>query len=294
MTISRTVAAELLRNVQRGLSPIELVYVPNERWPLPRVLSPARLNDGLSISILDSSFNPPTKAHLALANMPRRHVRGLAYDAKLFLLSVRNADKTLKPTDPSYIQRLEMMTLLAHDTVKPEHRHPVAVAIIDEPTFVGKAAKLRVFLEERVKNLGIQRPELNFLMGFDTLERLFAPRYYGDSPDDPEAEAKMHTALDKFFSPEQDNARVVYARRGTSPNEEAILALADKYVQQNRVELVEFRDVKVKKKTKVFAKDLEAISSTQVREAIRTGKTFVNWVTASIYAYIKREQIYTE
>ncbi|KAF7312589.1 hypothetical protein MIND_00273000 [Mycena indigotica] len=278
-TISRTTAATLLSNVQRGLSPIELLYTPNDRWPLPRKFRPHHLH--LSISILDSSFNPPTKAHLALAKVPRHDPTGHAYDAKIFLLSVRNADKSLKPTDATYIQRLEMMLLLAQETVRKGHRHPIAVAVIDEPTFAGKASKLRAFLEERVVNLGIQRPELNFLMGFDTLERLFAPRYYGDSPEDPEAEAKMFKALDKFFSEEQDNARVVYARRGGSPNEEATLALADRFIQQKRVELVELDE------------DVDTTSSTRVREAIRERKSWAPLVPPSILQYLKNEKLYT-
>ncbi|KAJ7067207.1 Nucleotidylyl transferase [Mycena amicta] len=274
-------AAALLNNVQRGLSPLEFVYIPHQRWPLPRKIHRGRLK--LHISILDSSFNPPTLAHLALANTPRHDPDGHAYDAKIFLLSVRNADKTLASTDASYLQRLEMMFLLAKDTVPKNHRHPIAIGVIDEPTFVGKASKLRVALEKRVATLGIQRPQLNFLMGFDTLERLFAPHYYGDSPTDPDAETKMFAALDKFFSEEEDNARVIYARRGVSPSEEATLALAERYVAQRRIELVEIKA------------EVETCSSTQVRRAIeQKSLTWRKMVTLNMHEYLRKEKIYLD
>ena len=120
----------------------------------------------------------------------------------------------------------------------------VAVAIIDEPTFVRKSAVLRECLRHRVASLfhapapasvsasssslsqtsgnlhmksaeNANAPEvrLTFLMGFDTLERFLAPRYYGSGTLE-----SMHTALDSFFSqpPEGDGSKVVCAGRGSS------------------------------------------------------------------------------
>jgi nicotinamide-nucleotide adenylyltransferase len=106
----------------------------------------------LRVSILDSSFNPPTCAHLALARskptlrknasfsgqntvpgsqsehittnenaQSLHHSFDLAengegdYDARLLLLSVRNVDKTLKAGDATYEQRIEMMYALARE-----------------------------------------------------------------------------------------------------------------------------------------------------------------------------------
>lgn len=115
----------------------------------------------LRISILDSSFNPPTRAHLALAQSkppkrifvpgterqsnvssttvkPRRPSAGSGdavvtqerkpeyneddYDARLLLLSVRNVDKTLKPGDATFVQRVEMMSQLACAGVGAERK----------------------------------------------------------------------------------------------------------------------------------------------------------------------------
>src|SRR6202034_4536849 len=97
----------------------------------------------------------------------------------LLLLSVRNADKALKPGDATYLQRLDMMTLLAkdiYDKDAPAYDANVAVAIIDEPTFVGKAAALLAFFRQRFSDFSStstpptpptppSNPQLIFLQG---------------------------------------------------------------------------------------------------------------------------------
>ncbi|KAJ7745699.1 hypothetical protein B0H16DRAFT_1557891 [Mycena metata] len=284
MAISRASATALLAAVQRGLSPMELVYVPHEKWPLPRSTSGTRRP--LQISILDSSFNPPTLAHLALANAPRPPLRedvGSHFDAKLYLLSVRNADKSLKPTDASYLQRLEMMLLLAQDSVADAGEHQVAIGIIDEPTFVGKASKLLAFLEQRLGVLPVPlRPELTFLLGLDTLERVLAPRYYGSSPADPEAGTKMFASLQRFFSAEHENARVVCARRAATPSTEAeTLKLAERFLADQRIVLIDIGEAE------------QTYSSTAVRDAIgRNDDAWKNLVSPRVREYIVRERLF--
>ncbi|KAJ4477408.1 Nucleotidylyl transferase [Lentinula aciculospora] len=192
--------------------PIEIIWASHPLWPNPpNHITPL---EKIHISILDSSFNPPTLAHLALLNTPRPGHDGISddYDAKLLLLSVRNADKQLKPGDATYVQRVEMMVDFTEDLGANSN---TAVAIIDEPTFVGKSKLFRTFLKEKVHLMEVQ---LTFMMGFDTLERLFAPKYYESS------EEKMFKALRGFFaSPSSSNdeepgdgSRVVYARRSSS------------------------------------------------------------------------------
>ncbi|KAF8656193.1 hypothetical protein AX16_002631 [Volvariella volvacea WC 439] len=280
----------LLQRLQQGLSspPVELAYLCHERWPLPR--SAGMLRRPLQIMVFDSSFNPPTKAHLALANHPRPRSQraagdGKDYDAKLLLLSVRNADKTLKPGDASYIQRLEMMSLLARDvtqrnqdavsetggeSVEPAN---VAVAIIDEPTFVGKSSILRAYLQQRCTDLSLHvqppstedssTPEtrLTFLLGFDTLERLFAPRYYG-------GEAQMFSSLARFFAPPPsgDGSKIVCAHRNTSYEgateaEKKTLAVARDYIEAGHISFID------------IGKEESTFSSTAVRTAIEQARS---------------------
>ncbi|KAJ7168521.1 hypothetical protein C8R46DRAFT_897618 [Mycena filopes] len=289
MSISRASATALLTAVQRGLSPLELIYVPHERWPLPRSRNLA-VERPLQISILDSSFNPPTLAHLALANAPRPPVGddvGGDFDAKIYLLSVRNADKSLKSTDASYLQRLEMMLLLAQDSVADAGAHPVAIGIIDEPTFVGKASKLLAFIEERLSGLGVipvaSRPQLTFLLGLDTLERVLAPRYYGSSPTDPDAKTKMFASLRKFFSAEHDNARIVCARRAaTSEAEGETLKMAEGFLADQRITLIDIGETE------------QTFSSTAVRDAVgrKDDDAWKNLVSPRVREYILKERLF--
>ena len=223
-------AKSLLTRITHGtpLQGLELVYTPHDHWPLPR--SPS-YGKALRISVLDSSFNPPTLAHLALAKAPPSPsisnedvTSGWrdAYDAGLLLLSVRNADKTLKQGDATYLQRLEMMYLLTRDV---EHPHPeveensgvdsnVAIAIIDEPTFIGKSTALLTFLRSRLSSFSSAGPapnrpipRLTFLLGIDTLERLFSPRYYPS-----QSEESMLRSLRYFFG-QEEGSTIVCARR---------------------------------------------------------------------------------
>ncbi|CCL99315.1 uncharacterized protein FIBRA_01331 [Fibroporia radiculosa] len=317
----------LIDRVRSGVSSIELVYTSHERWPLPR-LSPLRT---LRVSILDSSFNPPSLAHLALVNAP--HICHLArepdriqvegdYDAKLLLLSVRNADKQLKPGDATYVQRLEMMVLLAKDIVRnrpiclQDHFQTshsdyaqtaydnAAVAIIDEPTFVGKSKALIQFLRQRVSSYlpsspdidltaapdipssasvtQTVRPQLTFLVGMDTLERLFAPRFY------PSEEAMLQ-ALRQFFSVDGDDARVVCARRvlpgimhTQDEKGQEFLGIIHDYLQRNRVTMIEIGEHE------------KEISSTQIRNLLGGGdNAWRRMTTSSVAEYITQQGLYS-
>ena len=312
-----------LQRLQRGLSTVELVHTPHERWPLPHTgLLPVhgRRQHSLRIAVLDSSFNPPTLAHLALANSALPHYSDIPmntsglpsskeceYDARLLLLSVRNADKSLKPSDATYIQRLEMMGLLTRDIVVNDKRSPsiydanVAVAIIDEPTFVGKSATLLSFLRQRFALLMsspppdtpsddelfafIPIPQLIFLQGFDTLERLLSPQYYSSE------EAMLHS-LRHFFSSHGDDSRVVCARRGMqeqrchsnrSEREQHVLSSVKEFVESERIVMID------------IGKDEQCFSSSEIREKIARGNcNWRNMTTPHIANYIVEQRLYQE
>ncbi|KIK66635.1 hypothetical protein GYMLUDRAFT_37790 [Collybiopsis luxurians FD-317 M1] len=265
--------------------PVDLIWTSHPSWPFSD--SNSNANSGkqkLRISVLDSSFNPPTLAHFALANAAApvlfdsddsscedtdgnsNQSRSIDYDAKLLLLSVRNADKQLKPTDATYVQRVEMIIEFAKDLQDARNADVgrsvrddvdanrnvgdertgddmdpgIAVAIIDEPTFVGKSRMLQDFFRKRFQ-VGLPDPgksepsasttrtlpssstvptiQLTFLLGYDTLERLFALRYYDN------LEENMYQALQGFFglptltsntNKVGDGSVVVCARRSPS------------------------------------------------------------------------------
>ena len=122
---------------------VEFIYMSNPSWPISGGMTAGSLQKAqrpIKISVLDSSFNPPTKAHLALASSPpprskqntllspqwaergqdegsffKDIITGAnstdlrereTYDAHMLLLSVTNADKKLKHGDATYLQRL--------------------------------------------------------------------------------------------------------------------------------------------------------------------------------------------
>ncbi|KAG6841438.1 hypothetical protein C0991_011108 [Blastosporella zonata] len=287
-------AAALLQRIQHGLSKhsLELVYVSHSLWPAPKApLPPSQIK----VLVLDASFNPPTLAHLALANSPLPQFghsepndaahNSRNYDAKLLLLSVRNADKTLKPGDATYLQRLEMLQIFTQDMASNrDETANVAIAMIDEPTFVGKSRILQTFFKSRFAanphHFSGFDTQLNFIVGFDTLERLFQPRYYG-------SEEQMMSSLRQFLSPDGDNSRVVCARRASSTSS-AIdvieLASANEFISSGRIAIIDIDD------------EVKGYSSSDVRNTIRRlGLDAAEWrkfVPLGIASYIVRDDLY--
>ncbi|KAF4614076.1 hypothetical protein D9613_007927 [Agrocybe pediades] len=318
----RRVAPHLLQRVQQGLSNLELIHTPHSTWPLPHGNHVQQYNPRrpLRVSILDSSFNPPTLAHLALANSCRvegdsfyrtgepKELSAPAYDAKLLLLSVKNADKTLKPGDASYLQRLVMMSLLINDlkpdsgdlpittpdssNLTPGQLANVAIAIIDEPTFVGKSEAFRAFLKHRFcqpqftqQDIAIDSVELSFLVGLDTLERLFSPRYY---PSETDMMSKLHKFLSP--SPEGDNARIVSARRTMTQSDiiqpkDNSLERAKPFMEAGRIAVID------------IGRDISTYSSTTVRRSLNSvglsgDSVWRKLVTKSVADYILENELY--
>lgn len=299
---------ELIERVQKGQSTVELVYMSQSRWPVSPHSS-RNFQQALKVSILDSSFNPPTLAHLELAQThfpagaPGSHpLEDGDYDARLLLLSVRNADKVLKPGDATHVQRLEMMILLAKQMERNIGDGPaanVAVAIIDEPTFVSKSRVLSAFIRERllldpdtfvgpepsdfVDRAVIQQPlkiQPVFLMGTDTLERLVAPRYYS-------SEEAMNEALRLWLSRNGDNARVVCAWRlmpnnSKGPEDKTVKAV-EGFVQDGRVLLID------------IGEEFSALSSSEVRDLrLHNDLVWTQKVIPSIAEYIVEHDLYTD
>jgi len=216
---------------------------------------------------------------------------------------VKNADKSLKAGDATYHQRLEMMLLLSRDvraSTNTDTSHSlleyetanVAIAIIDKPTFVGKSSALLDFLQRR---LTTPLPlELTFLVGLDTLERLFSSRYYTSETD-------MMTSLRQFFSAAGDNSRIVCAKRVSSPIETAqsaenlddfaSLVLAKEFRESDRIVIIDIGNV------------VNSYSSSAVRSAIgRSGfgqnidqdGGWKSMVTREIADYIVEQRLYVD
>ncbi|KAK1828979.1 cytidylyltransferase [Podospora conica] len=133
-----------------------------------------------TLIVLDSSFNPPTLAHLrmatsaVLANTPNSTVR------LLLLLSVQNADKPVKPA--SFAQRLAMMYVFAGDV---QARLRELEGAMDEGVVVDIGLTTKPYFHDKSRAIaesgayGSPGPEQVVLVGFDTLIRIFDQKYYG-------------------------------------------------------------------------------------------------------------------
>lgn len=141
-----------------------------------------------SLAVLDSSFNPPTRAHLHLLSLAAEQL-GLSHS--LLLLAKQNADKPV--LGASLVQRLEMMELIAAAADPPAS---TLCGVTAHPLFVDKAAALRSLCEPDAR--------IAVLVGFDTWVRIVDPKYY--------AEGGLEAALTQIF----DAVEVVVASRDPS------------------------------------------------------------------------------
>jgi nicotinamide-nucleotide adenylyltransferase len=145
------------------------------------------------------------------------------------------------------VERVEMMVLQArrmaaassssssmeeqnrNDVQEEESSSNIAVAVLNFPTFVGKSRIIHSWLDQTLPELlqdlkpestspaRTPRVRLSFLIGSDTLTRLFRPAYYPPSSSFPEIGPDMETQLKYFF--EQDRSRIVCVRRYLKPGE---------------------------------------------------------------------------
>ena len=91
----------------------------------------------------------------------------------------------------------------------------IAVSALNFPTFVGKSVIVHRWLQS---HLNIREQDsvhtsttLSFLLGSDTLTRLFLPKYYPPSSAFPEIGPDMDAQLEYFF--ETDHSKMVVVRR---------------------------------------------------------------------------------
>ncbi|QRV89529.1 protein phosphatase inhibitor domain-containing protein [Ceratobasidium sp. AG-Ba] len=118
------------------------------------------------------------------------------------LVYASSPDKKPKPGDATPAQKLEMMVSLADELAARDNRG-VAVAALNEPIFVKKSTLLLEHLSTEDT-----KPELAFQMGWDTIVRVFAPRYY-PSPE------SMLDSFKHFFGVEKST--IICARRPSGP-----------------------------------------------------------------------------
>ncbi len=134
-------------------------------------------------AVLPSAFNPPTRAHLRLLELAGT-VEGVRGQAAL--LTTRNVAKGIEGA--SLADRIGMLLAAG------ESRTGLAVLAANQARIVDQAAALRATWPEA---------SFDFVLGHDTLVRLFEERFYADA-------GSMEAELDGFFALH----RVIASNRG--------------------------------------------------------------------------------
>ena len=178
-----------------------------------------------TLLILDSSFNPPSRAHLALVtslfkNASESTREGQKYPKPwrlLLLFSTHNADKA--PSAATFEQRLAMMCVFAEDLLdtlcggsssaeesssqisteaeveaarQPFDIPPIDVGVTTEPYYTNKSTAIE-FSSPTYYPAPPNHPRHVHLCGFDTLTRVLNPKYY-------QSFTPPLSALDPYFS----------------------------------------------------------------------------------------------
>ncbi|MGE3077193.1 MAG: hypothetical protein AB7N24_19505 [Dehalococcoidia bacterium] len=210
----------------------------------------ARFDLGRALSdelvVLPSAFNPPTLAHQHLLERALE----LAADASpVAMLTTRNVDKGLHGA--SLEQRVEM--LLALQAAWPE----LAVLVSNQARIIDQAEALRRTFGDALR--------LRFVVGFDTLERLFARRYYSD----------MEAELTPFF----ERSRVLAANRADVGSD-----AVREWIERNAGPFSRAIDVME------IDEEPASMSSTAARERVPAGDG--EMLPAGVQRYIERHGLY--
>ncbi|KAF9923237.1 hypothetical protein FBU30_006685 [Linnemannia zychae] len=260
-------------------------------WPFTND-RPASTTHPTRIAVLDSSFNPPTMAHYQLLKAAARS----GCDAVLLLLATNNVDKG--QTGTSAIERLEMMEAVAMESIRNEKEDPalrhMAVGLTIHARFMDKAQPILDYYPPNTV-------QLSWIMGHDTMIRLFDPKYYTD----------VHKDMAPFF--EQCDV-ICSSRPGYGTRDEMMRFVEESghskkvtfvdipddedYDDDYGVEALQVDDGSEMGKGKTATRGIQAkeMSSTVVRNAIKSG----NWTLAdqcilpSVRQVIEENKLYRE
>ena len=124
------------------------------------------------VLVMDSSYNPPTRAHVQLCLSAISQHTKLDIDTLVMLLATKNADKQQSTID-DYVNRMELMKTVALDELSIDGVETL-IAATSASLFRDKAQLLKQYL-------GKDDCQLYFVLGYDTAIRLFDMKYYPES-----------------------------------------------------------------------------------------------------------------
>ena len=243
---TKNTEAETLRQMMNSLDPLgdpEAVLIHRCRSSIT--------TKGECLLVLDASYNPMTRAHEAMITAAKT-----ACGAKevLLMLSRANVDKEVFGADLG--QRLSM--LLTYANQSPHY----SVAGCSHARFVDKALALIPHYPPGVR--------LSFVIGYDTLERLFDHRYYQN----------MESDLDILFG----HATIIVANRNdhNKIDMQTRMEASDVKPYVDRIGLIELPE------------ELCRISSTRARTHVKQGISIASLVPDVISDAIQDMGLYKD
>ncbi|MFT5365307.1 MAG: nicotinate (nicotinamide) nucleotide adenylyltransferase [Candidatus Latescibacterota bacterium] len=219
--------------------------------PTAQLIHRDRDSHSTQIGILDASFNPMTLAHQALIKTAKD---ACILDEMLLMLSATNVDKN--PSGADLGQRLAMLVHYA------QQHNNLSVAICSHARFVDKIIALKPCYPANT--------QFFFIVGYDTLIRLFDPKYYED----------MQSDLQTLF----ETCHFIAANRGENDRHTLDVFLQKEDVQPfaNRIHPI------------LLPQAVTDISSTKVRSNIKSNESIEHLVPKAIIESIRALHLYTE
>jgi nicotinamide-nucleotide adenylyltransferase len=208
----------------------------------------------------------------------------------VLLLAVNNADKAPKPA--SFPQRLGMMDALGHalrrQLIMEEVDVEIDLAVTTMPYFHKKAAAIEESEFYKVDETVPEQQKL-FLAGFDTVIRIFNPKYYTEVAE--ESISPMKSALGPFF----DGARLRVTMRPDDEwgSEEEQMAYV-RGLEEGKLDEVGGDGAWAKRIELVKGEDGVGVSSSKVRSmAEQAGETRLEeLVGEDVKEWIEKEGLY--
>ncbi len=225
---------ELFNRLDPAASPqIELIHRAESAISKP----------GKRLGIFSGSFNPLTLAH---TKMIEDTIPEYQLDELLLLLAKANVDKTVFGLPLA----ARLLTLKRYT----KNREKFSVGVSSHGRYIDKVSALKVILPPET--------EFHFIVGYDTLVRIFDPKYYTD----------FHTELGELFV----DARFIVANRAEA-DVETIASFMDQPEIRQYTPYVSC----------LLLPDVYAyMSSTEVRELLERGEAIEHLVPPSLLAML--------
>ncbi|KAK4183798.1 hypothetical protein QBC35DRAFT_507278 [Podospora australis] len=286
---------------------------PGSQQFIPPNPAPPRARPRMLI-VLDSSFNPPTRAHLRMAtsaiyDLTENKGQELETLRLLLLLSVQNADKAPKPA--AFDQRLAMMWHFAgdiQDILQGKEQTKlleVDIALAAKPYFHEKSEAIdqadfykgALSVEDGPEPEPVSMGQV-FLVGYDTLIRIFDPKYYRPQPGSSSVDgpSSMQRALGPLFA--RARLRVTMRTDDEWGGEEDQIRYLDGLIKDNGLERIGGSGEWGTRIEMVKGKEVGAdiVSSTYARAAAKDGdgQRLEKMVTPKVRQWIEEEGLYHE